>query len=287
VSDYEHILYRVEDGILTITLHRPEKLNAFTTRMMHELIDAFDRADADDAVRVVVVTGAGRAFCAGADLSTGGGAFDYTAGGKPEPIDEHRDGGGRVTLRIYESKKPVIAAINGPAVGVGITMTLPMDVRIASSAARIGFVFARRGIVPEACSSWFLPRVVGISRAAEWVYTGRIFPAEEALAAGLVSRVVAPDALLETARTLAREIADNTSAVSVALARQLLWRMVGADHPMEAHRADSQCIYWMGKSADAHEGVSAFLEKRPPRFSLRPSHDMPEFYPWWPERKFR
>jgi enoyl-CoA hydratase/carnithine racemase len=287
VKDYEQILYRVEDGILTITLHRSEKLNVFTTRMMYELLDAFDRADADDAVRVVVVTGAGRAFCAGADLSSGGGSFDYTTSAKPEPIDEHRDGGGRVTLRIYESKKPVIAAINGSAVGVGITMTLPMDVRIASSAARMGFVFARRGIIPEACSSWFLPRVVGISRAAEWVYTGRVFPAEEALAAGLVSRVVAPEALLDTARALAREIADHTSSVSVALSRQLLWRMLGAEHPMEAHRIDSQCIYWMGKSADAHEGVAAFLEKRAPRFSLRPSTDMPEFYPWWPERKFR
>ena len=285
--DYEQILYRVEDRVLTLTLNRPEKLNAFTTRMMYELLDALERADADDAVRAVIVTGAGRAFCAGADLASGGGAFDHTAGAKPQAIEEHRDGGGLVTLRLYESKKPVIAAINGPAVGVGITMTLPMDVRIASSAARIGFVFARRGIVPEACSSWFLPRVVGIARAAEWVMTGRIFPADEALAAGLVSRVVAPDALLDTARALAREIADSTSAVSVALARQLLWRMLGADHPMEAHRVDSRAIYWMGKSADAHEGVTAFLEKRPPRFTLRPSTDMPEFYPWWPERKFK
>jgi enoyl-CoA hydratase/carnithine racemase len=285
--DYEQILYRVEDSILTLTLHRPEKLNAFTTRMMHELLDAFDRADADDAVRAIIVTGAGRAFCAGADLSSGGGAFDYTGGAKPQPIEEHRDGGGLVSLRIYESKKPVIAAINGPAVGVGITMTLPMDVRIASSAARMGFVFARRGIVPEACSSWFLPRVVGISRAAEWVMTGRIFPAEEALAAGLVSRVVAPGGLLEAARGVAREIAEHTSAVSVALARQLLWRMLGADHPMEAHRIDSRAIYWMGKSADAREGVAAFLEKRPARFTLRPSADMPDFYPWWPERKVR
>jgi len=285
--DYEQILYQVEDAILTITLHRPDKLNAFTARMMYELLDAFDRADADDAVRVVIVTGAGRAFCAGADLSSGGGTFDYTGGAKPQEIQEHRDGGGLVSLRIYESKKPVIAAINGPAVGVGITMTLPMDIRIASSTARMGFVFARRGIVPEACSSWFLPRAVGIGRAAEWVMTGRVFPAEEALAAGLVSRVVAPDALLDTARGLAREIADNTSALSVALARQLLWRMLGADHPMEAHRIDSRAIYWMGKSADAREGVAAFLEKRPPRFTLRPSTDMPEFYPWWPERKFR
>lgn len=280
--NYEQILYDVADGILTITLNRPEKLNAFTTRMMHELIDAFGRADADDAVRAIIVTGAGRAFCAGADLSSGGGTFHA-----PEALEEHRDGGGLVTLRIYESKKPVIAAINGPAVGVGITMTLPMDVRIASTTARIGFVFARRGIVPEACSSWFLPRVVGIAQAAEWVFTGRVFPAEEALAARLLSRVVAPEALLDTARALGREIADNTSAMSVALARQLLWRGLGLDHPMEAHKADSRCIYWMGRSADAREGVTAFLEKRPPRFALRPSADMPEFYPWWPERKFK
>lgn len=286
--DYKQILYRVEERILTITLHRPDKLNAFTERMMHELIDAFDRADADDEVRAVIVTGAGRAFCAGADLSTGGDTFDYAGDPqKPQPIEAHRDGGGRAVLRIYESKKPVIAAINGPAVGVGITMTLPMDIRIASSTARMGFVFARRGIVPEACSSWFLPRLVGISRAAEWVYTGRVFPAEEALAGGLVSRVVAPEALLDTARALAREIADNTSAMSVTLARQLLWRMLGADHPMEAHKVDSRCIYFMGQSADAREGVSAFLEKRPARFTMSPSGDLPDFYPWWPERPFK
>jgi len=283
---YEQIRYEVDGGILTVTLDRPDKLNAFTTRMMHELIDAFDRADADDAVRVVIVTGAGRAFCAGADLSGGSGAFDHSTGGKPLGIDEHRDGGGLVTLRIFESRKPVIAAINGPAVGVGITMTLPMDVRIAATTARMGFVFARRGIVPEACSSWFLPRLVGISRAAEWVFTGRVFGAEEALAAGLVSRTVAPESLLDTARGLAREMAEGTSAMSVALARALLWRMLGADHPMEAHKIDSRCIYWMGKSADAHEGVASFLEKRPPRFSLRPSADMPPFYPWWPPRRF-
>ncbi len=283
--DYEQIRYGVDAGILTITLNRPERLNAFTARMMHELLDAFARADADDAVRAVIVTGAGRGFCAGADLGSGGGTFDYS--GTPQPLEEHRDGGGLVALRIFESKKPVIAAINGPAVGVGITMTLPMDVRIASSAARIGFVFARRGIVAEACSSWFLPRVVGISRAAEWVFTGRVFPAEEALAAGLVSRVVAPEALLETARGLACEIADNTSAMSVTLCRQMLWRMLGADHPMEAHKVDSRCIYWMGAAADAREGVQAFLEKRPARFTLRPSADMPPFYPWWEERTFK
>jgi len=279
---YEQIRYVVDDGVLTITLDRPDRLNAFTTRMMHELIDAFGQADADDAVRAVIVTGAGRAFCAGADLGAGGDTFDN----REEPIEEHRDGGGLVTLRIFESKKPVIAAINGPAVGVGATMTLPMDVRIAASGARMGFVFARRGIVPEACSSWFLPRVVGISRAMEWVATGRVFPAEEALAGGLVSRVVEPEALLDTARGLAREIADNTSAVSVALARQLLWRMLGADHPMEAHKVDSKCIHWAGRQADAREGVTAFLEKRPARFTLRPSRDMPGFYPWWPERGF-
>jgi len=282
--DYEQIRYAVDDGILTITLHRPEKLNAFTTRMMYELLDAFERADADDAVRVVIVTGAGRAFCAGADLSSGGGAFDYAGG---PPIEEHRDGGGLVALRIFESKKPVIAAINGPAVGVGITMTLPMDVRLASSASRMGFVFARRGIVPEACSSWFLPRLVGMQRAAEWVYTGRVFTADEALAGGLVARVIAPEALLDTARQLAREMADGTSAVSVALSRQLLWRMLGADHPMEAHQIDSRCLYWLGKSADTYEGVAAFLEKRPPRFTLRPSSDLPDFYPWWRERKLK
>ena len=280
---YEEIRYDVQDAVLTITLHRPDRLNAFTTRMMHELIDAFDQADADDAVRAIIVTGAGRAFCAGADLGGGGNTFNYRGG---EPIDEHRDGGGRVTLRIFESRKPVIAAINGAAVGVGATMTLPMDVRIAARGARMGFVFARRGIVPEACSSWFLPRLVGISRAMEWVATGRVFPAEEAHAGGLVTHLVEPEALLDTARGLAREIADNTSAVSVALARQLLWRMLGADHPMEAHKVDSKCIFWAGQQADAKEGVTSFLEKRPARFTLRPSRDMPPFYPWWAERKF-
>jgi enoyl-CoA hydratase/carnithine racemase len=284
---YEQIAYDVDAGVLTLTLNRPEKLNAFTVTMMREMIDALDRADADDAVRAIIVTGAGRAFCAGADLSGGSATFDNTRLAVPETIDSHRDGGGLVSLRLFEVKKPVIAAINGPAVGVGITMTLPMDVRLASSAARMGFVFAKRGIVPEACSSWFLPRIVGISQAAEWVYTGRIFSADEALAARLVSRVVAPDQLLDTARALAREMSDGTSAMSIALSRQLLWRMLGADHPMEAHKVDSKCIFWMGQSADAHEGVASFLEKRAPQFKLRPSSDMPPFYPWWAERKFR
>lgn len=278
---YQDILFEKDGPIATITLNRPEKLNAFTPRMQHELIDAFDQADADDDVRAVIVTGAGRAFCAGADLSSGSGTFDDSRGAHAHGIDEHRDGGGQVALRIYDAKKPVIAAINGAAVGVGITMTLPMDIRIASWKARMGFVFTRRGIVPEACSSWFLPRLVGIEQAAEWIYTGRIFGAEEAQQGRLVSRLVAPEKLIDVARTLALEIAENTSAMSVALARQLLWKMAGAAHPMAAHEIDSKCIYWMGKSADAHEGVASFLEKRAPDFKLRPSRDMPEFYPWW------
>src|SRR5439155_19985482 len=234
---YEQILYEAGEGVLTITLHRPEKLNAFTPTMMRELIDAFDRADADDGVRAVIVTGAGRAFCAGADLSGGGGTFDNTA---RDTLQTHRDGGGLVALRIFESKKPVIAAINGPAVGVGVTMTLPMDVRLASTEARFGFVFARRGIVPEAASSWFLPRVVGISRAVEWAATGRVFGAREALDGGLVRSLHEPDELLGAAWALAAEIVENTAPVSVALARRLMWDMLGAAHPMEAQRADSR-----------------------------------------------
>ena len=284
--DPQHIRYELADRVATITLNRPDKLNAFTRRMRDGLIDAFGRADADDEVRVVIVTGAGRAFCAGADLSAGRETFNY-ANRESAGLEDRRDGGGRVSLAIYASKKPVIAAVNGPAVGVGVTMTLPMDIRIASSAARFGFVFARRGIVPEACSSWFLPKVVGISRAAEWLYTGRVFGAEEALAGGLVSRVVPPEELLPAARALAREIADNTSAVSVALSRQMLWRMAGADHPMEAHKVDSRGILAMGASPDVAEGVAAFLEKRAARFPMKASTDMPSFYPWWEERPFK
>jgi len=284
--DFEQIHCEISDRILTITLNRPEKLNAFTGVMMNELLEAFDQADENDEVRAVIVTGAGRGYCAGADLSSGGDTFD-SAQRKQETIEEHRDGGGLVTLRIYELKKPIIAAINGPAVGIGITMTLPMDIRIASDKARMGFVFARRGITMEACSSWFLPRVVGVNRAAEWVMTGRVFSAQEALEGGLVSRVVAPEELIPTARELACEIAENTSAVSVALSRQLLWRMLGADHPMEAHKIDSKCIYYMGKSSDAYEGVNSFLKKRPANFTMKPSTDMPDFYPWWEERPFK
>jgi enoyl-CoA hydratase/carnithine racemase len=282
---YEEILYDVSDGVLTLTLNRPEKLNAFTRTMMEELIDAFDRADADDDVRAVIVTGAGRGFCAGADLSSGGDTFNADARGDRES-GLTRDGGGLLTLRIYECNKPVIAAVNGPAVGVGVTMTLPMDIRLAADVARFGFVFARRGIVPEACSSYFLPRVVGISQALEWAYSGRVFDAQEALAGGLVRSVHPKDALLETARELAGEIAASTSAVSVAMIRHMMWKMLGADHPMEAHKVDSRGIYYLGRSADSKEGVESFLEKRPARFPGRVSADMPEFFPWWDERAF-
>jgi enoyl-CoA hydratase/carnithine racemase len=274
---FEHIRYEVTDGVLTITLDRPERLNAFTPTMARELIEAFDRADADDDVRVVVVTGAGRGFCAGADLGAGGETFDSRSRQDGDGIP--RDGGGQVALRIFDSVKPVIAAINGPAVGVGITMTLPMDIRLAAEGARMGFVFTRRGIVPEACSSWFLPRIVGISRAMEWVASGRVFDAQEALAAGLVRSVHPADELLPTAQALADEIIENTAPVSVALSRRLLWTMLGADHPMEAHRADSRAMFSRGQSADVREGVTSFLEKRPPQFSDRVSDGLPDLFP--------
>ncbi len=280
---YRTLLTDLDAGILTVTLNRPDRLNAFTTKMLEELLDVVDTIDRDDEIRAVIFTGAGRGFCAGADLGGGGGTFDHSG---DESAERHRDGGGRLTLRLFDCRKPLIAAINGPAVGVGVTLTLPMDVRIASEKARFGFVFARRGVVPEACSSWFLPRVVGINRAMEWVATGRVFPADEALEGGLVSRVVAHDELLPTARALATEIAENTSAVSVALARQLMWKMLGADHPMEAHKLDSRAIYAMGESPDGYEGVQSFLEKRPARFSMKVSSQMPAFFPWWKERRF-
>jgi enoyl-CoA hydratase/carnithine racemase len=275
--DFEQILYEVQDQVLTITLNRPERLNAFTKTMGRELIEAFDRSDADDDVRAVIVTGAGRGFCAGADLQGGGGTFDYE--GDPASDEAPRDGGGRMALRIFDSLKPVIGAINGPAVGVGATMTLPMDVRMAADDARIGFVFSRRGIVPEACSSWFLPRVVGISQAIEWVATGRVFDAGEALAGGLVRSLHPCAELMDAARALAREIADNTAPVSVALARRLMWDMLGAAHPMEAHRADSRAMFARGKSADAAEGISSFLEKRPASYPDRVSDGLPDIYP--------
>ncbi|MBS0530213.1 MAG: crotonase/enoyl-CoA hydratase family protein, partial [Proteobacteria bacterium] len=262
---YDTIKYEVAEHILTITLNRPDKLNAFNATMMTELIDAFDKADADDDVRAIIVTGAGRGFCAGADLSSGGDTFDRDAkrgpvkrlaDGKVDYSDPNiRDGGGQVTLRIFKCLKPVIGAINGPAVGIGVTMQLPMDIRIASVDARFGFVFSQRGIVPEAASSWFLPRIVGISQALEWCYSGRVFPADEALAGRLVSKVVPADELMTTARALARSFIDKTAPVSVALIRQMMWRMLGADHPMEAHKIDSRSIYARGAMADAKEGV--------------------------------
>jgi enoyl-CoA hydratase/carnithine racemase len=275
--DFEEIRYEVADRVLTITLNRPDRLNAFTPTMGRELIEAFDRADEDDDVRAIIVTGEGRGFCAGADLGAGGSTFDWRDRQADGEIP--RDGGGVVTLRVFDSTKPVIAAINGPAVGVGITMTLPMDVRLAAEGAKIGFVFARRGIVPEACSSWFLPRIVGISQAMEWVATGRVFSAEEALAGRLVRSVHPQEQLLEAATSLAGEIADNTASVSVALARRLMWTMLGAGHPMDAHRADSRAMFARGQSEDAREGVTSFLEKRGPEFPDRVSDGLPELFP--------
>ncbi len=277
--DFEQIRTNLENRVLTITLNRPDRLNAWTATMGRELIEAFDRADADDEIRVIVVTGEGRGFCAGADLGAGGETFDYRSRESTDPVP--RDNGGVFTLRVFEATKPVIAAINGPAVGVGATMTLPMDIRLAAEGARIGFVFARRGIVPEACSSWFLPRLVGISRAMEWVATGRVFDAHEALEGGLVRSVHAAEDLLDAAHQLAKEIIDNAAPVSVALARRMMWRMLGAEHPMLAHRADSRGMFARGQSADAREGVTAFLEKRPAEFPDRVSDGLPDVFPSW------
>ncbi|AEI79680.1 3-hydroxypropionyl-coenzyme A dehydratase [Cupriavidus necator N-1] len=283
---FETLRYAVEDGVATITLHRPDQLNAFTAQMMHELIAAFDATDADDNVRAVIVTGSGRAFCAGADLSGGSATFDFEKRYGASPDTAHRDGGGRVSLRIFRSLKPVIAAVNGAAVGVGVTMQLPMDIRLASTDAKFGFVFARRGITPEAASSWFLSRVVGISTALEWCYTGRVFSAQEAHERGLVRSLHAPEDLLPAAQAIAREIAANAAPVSVAISRQLIWRMAGASHPMEAHKLDSRAIQSRGRSADVKEGVSAFLEKRPAAFPETVSHDMPDFFDWTSEPPF-
>ena len=277
--EYTQIVYDVEDRVATITLDRPEKLNAFNATMMSEMIDAFDRVDADDEVRAVIVTGAGRAYCAGADLAGGGETFARGGTDARTASGVVRDGGGLLTLRIFECTKPVLGAINGAAVGVGVTMTLPMDMRLASDDARFGFVFSRRGIVPEACSSWFLPRLVGISTAAEWCYSGRLFPAAEALQRCLVRSVHPVDELLPAARELAAEIAANTAPVSVALTRQMLWRMLGADHPMEAHRVDSRGIQSRGASADAREGVESFLDKRDPTYPDLVSDGLPDIFP--------
>lgn len=294
VGNFEQIKLEIEHNVAVLTLNRPDKMNAFTGKMMYELIEAFDLTDANDDVRAVIVTGAGdRAFCAGADLSQGAKTFDYEKlaetgeAGRTEKIDMQRDGGGRVTLRIFDSLKPVIGAINGAAVGIGVTMQLPMDIRIASDNARFGFVFNRRGINPEAASSWFLPRLVGISQALEWCYSGRVFPAEEALRGGLIRSIHTQAALMEVAHEIAREIAENTAAVSTTLTRQMMWRMLGASHPMEAHIVDSAAIYTRGQTPDAKEGVMSFLEKRKPTYPVKVSDGMPDFFPWWDDPEFK
>jgi enoyl-CoA hydratase/carnithine racemase len=289
---YKTIGYQAAGGIATLTLRRPEKLNAFNAEMLQEMLQALDSIDADDEVRVVIVTGEGRAFCAGADLSAGGATFrradseSQQSGSIDYANEKYRDGGGRLTLRLFRCLKPVIAAINGPAVGVGATMTLPMDIRLASEKARIGFVFARRGIVPEAASSYFLPRIVGISRALEWCYSGRVFSAAEGKAGGLIREVYPDEQLLGAAQEIAREIIDNTAPVAVALIRQMMWRGLGMNDPMQAHRVDSRGIASRGRSADVAEGVQSFLEKRPAKFVNRVSADMPDYFPWWDEQPY-
>lgn len=285
MPEFETIRLEVDAGVATLTLHRPDRLNAFTGEMARELLAAFDRIDADDDIRAVVVTGAGRAFCAGADLGEGADTFNAAARGVPTSSDgrARRDTGGLVTLRIFECLKPVIAAVNGPAVGVGASMTLPMDVRLIATDAKMGFLFAARGIVPDGAASWFLPRVVGISQALEWCLTGRVFGADEASAGGLVRAVVPAADLIPRAQALASEMAANVGPVSAAVTRQLLWRMQAAEHPMVAHRVDSQAIAETGAMADAAEGVMAFLEKRPASWTLKVSGDMPGVFPWWDE----
>jgi enoyl-CoA hydratase/carnithine racemase len=285
-AKYTEIIYEVSDNIATVTLHRPDKMNAFTGVMMNELLQVFDEIDADDNVRAVIVTGSGRAFCAGADLSHGAETFSDGKLSGQTPTAVRRDGGGMVTLRMFRCNKPIIGAINGAAVGIGATMTLPMDIRIAADNAKMGFVFTRRGIVPEACSSWFLPRLVGISQAQEWVLTGRVFLADEALRGGLVRSIHPQEELMQVARELAKEIVDNAAPVSVALARQMMWRMLGASHPMEAHRVDSRGIQERGRSADTREGVMSFLQKRPAVFGEKVSTDVPDIFVGWEEPEF-
>lgn len=286
--DYKYIRYEVKDRVATVTLNRPERYNAQTRRMHAEIRDAADRWDNDDAVRVVIFTGAGKAFCSGTDVRASWSADSKEDEDLPPVFvnGTRRDSGGPLVLRLFDSRKPMIAAINGVAVGVGVTFTLPMDVRIASDNARFGLVFTQRGICPESCSSWFLPRLVGIAKALDWVNTGRIFPAAEALQHGLISEIVPPEQLLERAHAIAHQIADHTAAVSVAVSRQLLWRMLGASHPMEAHEMESQALTALTQRHDAAEAAKAFMEKRPAQFTDRPSVDMPESYPWWRPREF-
>ncbi len=286
MTDYTQILVDKTDGIATITLNRPEKMNAYTRTMGAEIIAAMDDIDADDDVRAVIFTGSGeKAFCAGADLTPEGGGHVFSDPNEVDDLSDERvrDGGGLLTLRLYESTKPLISACNGVAVGVGATMQLAMDIRLASDTARYGFVFARRGIVPEAASSWFLPRIVGISQALEWCYSGRVFDAEEAKSGRLVRSVHAPSDLQHAARELASEIAENTSAVSVAMTRAMMYRLASADHPMEAHKIDSRAIYRLSRGKDAKEGIASFLEKRKAMYPGKVTEDMPDFYPWWDE----
>jgi len=284
--DLTQTQYGIENSIATITLNRPDELNALTQTMRRELIGLFEDADRNDSVRVVVVTGAGSAFCAGADLASGGSTFDLSQQeGRKVSLSEHRDGAGQIALSIFSCRKPVVAAINGHAVGAGITMTLPMDMRIAAEDAKIGFVFTRRGVVPEACSSWFLPRIVGISKAAELVYTGRVFRAAEEASSGLFSYVVPREQVVSTAMRIAQEISQNAAPVSVALSKALLWHGLAEDDPQSIHLIDSRCFYWTGRQKDAHEGIQSFLEKRPPRFTMSVSAELPDFYPWWKEPK--
>lgn len=298
MADYETILTDLSDGIFTITMNRPDRMNAFTGQMMLEMIAAFDEADANDEVRAVIVTGSGeRAFCAGADLGAGADTFNYEErADRDSPVDADgnvdwshrgaRDGGGQLTLRIFNCKKPVIGAINGAAVGIGSTMTLPMDVRLAADHARFGFVFARRGIVPEAASSWFLPRLVGISQALQWCYEGNVFGAEEAKAGGLVQAIHAPEDLIPAARALATKMTAESAPVSLAMTRQMMWRMMGADHPLEAHRMDSRAIWYRGRQDDAKEGVVSFLEKRSANYPNKVSSDIPDLHKWFDDPEF-
>jgi len=284
--DLKETHYEIENSIALITLNRPDEMNALTPTMRRELIGLFEDADRNDSVRAVVVTGSGKAFCAGADLSSGGSSFDRSGqDGRDVSISGHRDGGGQISLSIFRCRKPVIAAINGHAVGVGITMTLPMDIRVVAEDAKIGFVFARRGVVPEACSSWFLPRIVGVSKAAELVYTARVFRAAQEAASGLFNYVVPREQVLSKAMSIAREITENAAPVSVALSKALLWHGLTEDDPQSVHLIDSRCFYWAGSQRDAYEGIQSFLEKRPPTFTMSVSADMPDFYPWWKEPK--
>lgn len=289
MSDYDTFDYTLEDGVAVVQFNRPERMNTFTSVVMAEMLDLFDRTDADDAVRGVVVTGSGRAFCAGADLAAAGDTFACKPGARPHDIDVNgvrRDGGGRVVLRIYRSLKPVVAASNGAAVGVGATMQLPMDARLAATDSRYGFVFSRRGITPEACSSWFLPRLVGTPAALEWFYSGRVFQAQEALDKGLVQSLHEPGELLDAAIGHVRAMTGDSAPVSVAIARQMVWQGLGAAHPMDVHRVDSRSLQERGKSADAKEGIEAFLAKREAAYPDRVSDGMPGFYPWREEPGF-